>query len=272
MHNNYSEFELNGIPARFHRTALFYGEDGFRHIRAASVTIVGLGGVGGHAAANLARTGVGSLHLIDFDLINESSLNRSPYAEPADVGQQKTRVLAQYLQRICPATSIRATESFCREDTIAQLLPAAGDDRPDVVLDAIDSLNPKVGLLAWCHDHGLKVFSSMGAAGKMDAGQVRTGDISETRVCPLAKFVRSRLKRRGVQEGISCIWSLEQGDADRPGAYPESREETSSLDDRNTRKRHTLASQMTMPGVFGYGLASMILDYIVAKGEPDVSP
>lgn len=272
MHNNFSESELAGIPARFHRTVLFYGVEGFRSIRAASVTIVGLGGVGGHAATNLARTGVGNLHLIDFDVVNESSLNRSPYAEMADVGRQKTDVLASYLNRICPDTIVRISEAFCREDTIADLLPSHGAGRPDVVLDAIDSLNPKVGLLVWCHENGLQVFASMGAAGKMDVGQVRTGDISETRVCPLAKFVRSRLRRRGVLEGIPCIWSLEQGDADRPDAIPESGDETSSLDDRNTRRRNTLASQMTLPGVFGYGLAAMILDHIVSKGEPNVSP
>ncbi len=272
MRKNFSESELGGIPARFHRTALFYGEGGFRRIRSSSVTIIGLGGVGGHAAANLARTGVGTLHLIDFDVVNESSLNRSPYAEPADVGQQKTGVLATYLNRICPDTIVRVSEAFCREDTIADLLPLGGEDRPDVVLDAIDSLNPKVGLLTWCHENGLKVFASMGAAGKMDVGQVRTGDISETRACPLAKFVRTRLRRRGVHEGISCIWSMEQGDADRPNASAVSDEATSSLDDRNTRKRNTLASQMTMPGVFGYGLASMILDHLVKTGEINVSP
>lgn len=272
MHNDFSESDLTGIPARFHRTALFYGGDGFQRIREASVTIIGLGGVGGHAAVNLARTGVGHLHLIDFDLVNESSLNRSPFAEPSDIGHQKTGVLARYLNRICPDTKVRISEAFCREETIADLLPASGDDRPEVVLDAIDSLNPKVGLLAWCHDHGIKIFSSMGAAGKMDAGQVRTGDISETRICPLAKFVRSRLRRRGVFEGIPCIWSLEQGDADRPDAAPESENVTSPHDERHSRKRNTLASQMTMPGVFGYGLASMILDHIISKGEHNVSP
>ena len=250
------------ISPRHHRTVLFYGEEQFRRIRAASVTVVGLGGVGGHAAVNLARSGIGSLHLVDFDKVTDSSLNRSPFAEPGDIGRLKTEALKDYLARVCPDTSVKVTEAFCGDDTLADLVPTGST--PDLVIDAIDSLNPKVALLVWCVEHDVPVLTSMGAAGKRDVGLVRTGDLSESTICPLARKVRTRLKKRGIANGITAIWSIEKAQAHRPGAPKEvGQEPTHALD--GTRERHTLASQMTLPGVFGYGLAAMALDKISLK-------
>ncbi len=242
-----SHFDPAAFAPRHHRTVLFYGEAAFHRIRKASVTVIGLGGVGGHAAVNLARSGVGRLHLVDFDSVSDSSLNRSPFAEPDDVGRLKADVLRDYLARVCPDTTVAATEAFCGDDTLAQLVPVEPDGRPDLVVDAIDSLDPKVALLVWCHGRGIPVIASMGAAGKWDVGKVRTGDLAESTICPLARKVRTRLKKRGVTEGIPAIWSIEKSVAHRPST---------------TRERHTLASQMTMPGVFGYGLAAMALGFI----------
>lgn len=260
------------FPPRHYRTVLFFGEEGFRRIRHAAVTVVGLGGVGGHAAVSLARSGVGSLHLVDFDTVSESSLNRSPFAEPADVGRPKTDALRDYLARTCPDTEIRVTEAFCGDDTLPVIAPPEPDDRPHVVIDAIDSLNPKVGLLAWCVGHGIPVLTSLGAAGKLDIGRVRTGDLADSTICPLARKVRQRLKRRGVDRGIRAIWSIEKGAAHRPGAPKETGEvpevNPKSPSYLTTRVRHTLASQMTLPGVFGYGLAAMALDHISRKDIP----
>ena len=273
-----------GPAPRHHRTVLFYGDEAFARIRQARVMVIGLGGVGGHAAVNLARSGVGALHLVDFDVVTESSLNRSPYAEPADVGRPKTAVLAQYLNRVCPDTHVIVTEAFCDDALLPDLLPPAsipaaqeaqptsgspgGTDGPppvDLVLDAIDSLQAKVSLLAWCHEHGIPVIASMGAAGKRDVGAVRTGDLSATQVCPLARQVRNRLKRRGITSGIPCVWSVEKGDAARPEAPPEAG--TNGASETSDHSRPTLASQMTIPGVFGYGLAAMALDHLTAHAN-----
>jgi len=106
----------------------------------------------------------------------------------------------------------------------------------------------------------------MGAAGKSDVGQVRTGDLSESTICPLARKVRIRLKRRGIATGIFAIWSIEKAQAHRPGVAKEIGEETDPAAPEWGRERHTLASQMTLPGVFGYGLAAMGLD-MISKGE-----
>jgi len=258
--------EAGAFPPRHYRTVLFYGEEAFSRIRQANVTIVGLGGVGSHAAMNLARSGIGLLHLVDFDTVSASSLNRSPFAEPDDVGRLKTDVLREYLARVCPDTTITVTEAFCGDDTLPQVVPVEPGSRPDLVIDAIDSLNTKVGLLAWCAGHDVQVITSLGAAGKRDVGMVRTGDLAESTICPLARKVRSRLKRRGITSAIPAIWSIEKAAAHRPAALKETRDvadpEAPAPSYTTTRERHTLASQMTLPGVFGYGLAAMALDLI----------
>ena len=259
-----------GAPApRHHRTVLFYGERAFARIRAARVTVVGLGGVGGHAAVCLARSGIGGLVLIDHDTVTPSSLNRSAFAEPADIGRTKAAVLADHLARVCPDVAVRAVEAFCGDDTLADLVPAEGPGRPDLVIDAIDSLNPKVGLLAWCRRHGLPVVAGLGAAGKRDVGAVRTGDLFQSTRCALARHVRARLRRRGVAGPIPAVWSVENGDAARPGAVKElDRDEAPDPAAPGGRPRHTLASQMTIPGVFGYGLAALALDILCERSEP----
>ncbi len=250
------------IPPRHYRTVLFFGEEKFDRIRKAQVTIIGLGGVGGHAAVNLARSGIGALHLVDFDTVSDSSLNRSPYAEPADLGRLKTDVLRDYLKRVCPDTTVTTTEAFCGNETLPQLVPA--ESGCDLVVDAIDSLNPKVSLLVWCACNDIPVITSMGAAGKWDVGKVRTGDLADSTICPLASKVRKRLKKRGIRGGIPAIWSIEKGLAHRPGAPKEIGGETVVAPD-GSRERHTLASQMTLPGVFGYGLAAMALEFITRE-------
>jgi len=258
------------FPPRHYRTVLFYGEAAFRRITEAAVTVVGLGGVGAHAAVNLARSGLGALHLVDFDTVAESSLNRSPFAEPGDIGRLKTDALRDFLIRACPDTKVTVTEAFCGEDTLPQVIPVEPGSRPDLVIDAIDSLNTKVTLLAWCASHNIPVVASMGAAGKWDVGKVRTGDLAESTICPLARKVRSRLKRRGITGAIPAIWSIEKASAHRPAAPREVREiaDTETAPSyTTTRERHTLASQMTLPGVFGYGLAAMALDHLSREDD-----
>ena len=230
---------------RHNRTILFYGEKAFLKIRQAKVTVVGLGGVGGHAAVNLARSAVGALHLVDFDQVTVSSLNRSAFARPDDVGRTKTEVLAAYLGEVCPDTRVTFTTRRCAADNLAELVPLEAGDRPDLVLDAIDSVRDKVALLAWCREKEIPVIASMGAAGKRDLAQVRTGNISETRVRPLAKQVRLGLRELNAPLDIPCVWSLEKSVSNSGGPLP---------------------SQMSLPGVFGYGMASLALDTITERG------
>jgi len=251
MHNGSSA--APEFPRRFTRTVDLYGAEGFARIRAAAVTVVGLGGVGSHAALAVARSGIGALHLIDFDAVTESSLNRLTAAGPADVGLPKVDVVARHLATSCPDTRTRVSAEFFQADAAARLLAPPCD----LVIDAIDSLNPKVALLAYCVHHGLPVVSSMGAAGRRDVAKVRVDDIADTRGCPLARRVRRLLRLAGVATGIACVYSIEPG----VGALPPDEEEPQL---GPGRVRRHLPSSIALPGIFGYGLASVALDRIAS--------
>jgi tRNA A37 threonylcarbamoyladenosine dehydratase len=242
------------FPERFARTVDLYGAGGFRRIRSAQVAVFGLGGVGSHAALALARSGIGTLLLVDFDCITASSLNRNPVAGPADVGRPKVEFLAAHLALTCPDTTVTTRQVFFHDDTAAELLTPA----PDLVIDAIDSLNPKVLLLAHCSRRELPVISSMGASSRSDVTRVRTGDLATTRICPLAKKVRQRLRRLGIAGGITCVYSEETP----VPSLPPAREDLTV--DRG-RVRNRLPSQISLPGIFGYALASLALGRIVCE-------
>ncbi|MHB8078296.1 MAG: ThiF family adenylyltransferase [Candidatus Krumholzibacteriia bacterium] len=245
-------------PGRFTRLVDYYGADGFARVRAARVAVIGLGGVGAHAALALARSGVGRLLLVDHDSVTVSSLNRSPVATLADVGHPKAEVLARHLAAACPDTAVEPRVEFCHDDTLAALLTPA----PAVVVDAIDSLTPKLALLAHCVTGGLAIVSSMGASSRRMTAGLRIGDIAESRTCPLARRVRQRLRRRGIASGITCVWSEEPSGGDLPPDLGD------RLNDRG-RVRNRLPSQISLPGMFGYALAALALERIAGAGPGD---
>jgi tRNA A37 threonylcarbamoyladenosine dehydratase len=244
------------VTGRFTRLVDYYGADGFARVRAARVVVIGLGGVGAHAAVALARSGVGRLVLVDHDSVTVSSLNRSPAATLEDVGRPKTDVLAGHLARTCPDTAVETRIEFCHVDTLAALLTPT----PAVVVDAIDGLTPKLALLVHCVTGGLPVVSSMGASSRRLTVGLRIGDIAESRTCPLARRVRQRLRRRGIASGIMCVWSEEPAG----GALPP------DLGDRlcdRGRVRNRLPSQISLPGMFGYALAALALERIAGTED-----
>ncbi|MCD4777323.1 MAG: tRNA threonylcarbamoyladenosine dehydratase [Candidatus Aegiribacteria sp.] len=240
------------IERRFDRVADFLGKDSFRAIRRSDVTVIGLGGVGCHAAVALARSGIGSLRLVDFDKLTETSLNRNPLADPGDCGKYKVDVVADNIRRTCPETRVEVLREFFHTDTAASILKP----EPDVVIDAIDSLNPKTALIEYCVERKIPVFSSMGASGRRDPSLVRTGDISESRSCPLARQLRKYLRKRGITDGIACVYSIEPaGDNSLPP-------DIKDLTLRKGRVRNRIPSMIIMPGIFGYALAGMVLDHL----------
>lgn len=245
-------------PERFTRTMDLYGEAGFARIRAARSIVCGLGGVGAHAAVALARSGIGALTLIDFDEVTASSLNRSPAAAEADLGRPKAEVIRDHLRVTCPQTETRAVRAFFHLEAADDLLSPA----PDWVADAIDSLNPKVALLAECVGRGIPVASSMGAAGRTDVSLVRSGDLWQSRGCPLASRVRKFLRRQGIDAPIPCIWSEEPPCEALPPDLGD------QVLDRG-RVRNRLPSGIALPGIFGYALASLILDRLASGPEPE---
>ncbi|MBN2586883.1 MAG: ThiF family adenylyltransferase, partial [Candidatus Fermentibacteraceae bacterium] len=193
-----------------------------------------------------------SLRLVDFDRLTATSLNRNPLAGPEDCGRSKVDIVACSLRRMCPDTAVTTEETFFHADTAGSLLAPA----PNAVIDAIDSLNPKAALLEECLARGIPVFSSMGASGRRDPGQLRTGDISETMGCPLARQLRKYLRKRGIEEGIACVYSIEPADGH---SLPPDHEDITL---RRGRVRNRIPSLITIPGIFGYTLAGMVLDFI----------
>ncbi len=237
---------------RFDRVVDFFGSDSFLRIRGAEVAVIGLGGVGCHAAAALARSGIGILRLVDFDRLTETSLNRNPMARLKDCGGYKVDIVADHLRRTCPDTRVETIGEFFHSDTADLILKPA----PDAVVDAIDSLNPKAALLEYCVEQRIPVFSSMGASGRRDPSHVNTGDISRTRTCPLAKQLRKYLRKRGITSGIPCVYSTE------PAGNHSFPPDTDDLTYERGRVRNRISSLMVMPGIFGYTLAGMVLDKI----------
>lgn len=238
----------SGAPGGpFGRTIDLWGAGGFERLRRAHVVVIGLGGVGSHTAVALARSGVGRLRLVDIDQVSETSLNRHAVARVTDVGRPKTELMVEALGAIAPQTAVEGRRAFFHVDTAPELL--AGP--PDAVVDAIDGLNPKVALLRYCLEHGLPVFSSMGASARSDPGALRVGDIAESQVCPLARAVRRRLHRVGIRGGIPVVYSVEVPRAPLPP-------DEAPLEGRG-RQRLRLPSSSALPGMFGYALAALVI-------------
>jgi len=245
--------------SQFSRTVDLLGAEGFARLRRAFVVVIGLGGVGSHAAVGLARAGLGRLRLVDFDAVTATSLNRHAVALPEHVGRPKAQVVADFVARIHPSIEVDAREAFFHDDTAAELL--GGD--PDLVLDAIDSLNPKVALLEACTARGLAVVTSLGASSRTDPGKVRVAPLDQTRGCPLGKALRKRLRRRGVDlSRVTAVHSIE-----RPGPTlpPDGGEGWYG----DGRPRNRLPSLSTLPGVFGYAAANAAILAIARAGHPE---
>ncbi len=181
----------------FGRTELLIGEDGLRRLQAARVALFGLGGVGSFAAEALARSGVGYLRLVDFDIVGPSNFNRQLYALHSTAGQAKVAVATARLRDINPEMSIDGREAFFHANNAEELLAAP----LDFVIDAIDSLGPKCELLAQCATRGLPVISAMGAAARTDPFALRLGTVWDSEGCPLARKVRQNLRKRGIDAG-----------------------------------------------------------------------
>lgn len=232
----------------FSRTIDLLGDEGFAKLQHAFVVVMGLGGVGSHAAAALVRSGVGRLRLVDFDQLTLSSLNRHVQATQADVGEGKAAVLARHLLQVNPTLQVECAAQFFHNETAEDLL--AGP--PSFVVDAIDSYNPKAALLRYCVEHQLPVVSCMGASARTNPTLLRIADISQTRVCPLARVVRRKLKKFAITQGIPTVFSIE---LPRQPLPPDENDEVY----RRGRVRNRLPSLGVMPGIFGYTAASIVI-------------
>ena len=200
------------VHRRFDRIARLVGEPGIQRLAKSHVMVVGLGGVGSHAAEALVRSGVGMISLVDFDLICVTNVNRQLQAMKGNVGKPKANVLAERLRNINPQAKIRAVPLFYDKRTSDALLN--GSKRPDFVVDAIDNITAKCHLLARCRDLEIPIVCSTGASGRWDPTAVQVSDLSKTKVDPLAMNVRKILRRqydfpRYKKWGIPAVFSEE---------------------------------------------------------------
>lgn len=232
------------------RTELLLGKERLAQLQRAHVLIVGLGGVGAYAAESLCRAGIGELTLVDADTVEETNRNRQLLALTSTVGQPKTEVLAERLQLINPDVKLHLIHEFLRDERTIEVLQQADYD---YVVDAIDSLSPKVFLIYHAMQRKLRVVSAMGAGGKMDPSQVQVADISKTYQCRLAHTVRKRLHKMEIYKGFKAVFS------------PEPVREGSVCLDANPEinKLSTVGTISYMPAIFGLVAASVVIRDLV---------
>jgi tRNA A37 threonylcarbamoyladenosine dehydratase len=246
---------------RFVRTEMLFGKEGMERLRAARVAVVGLGGVGSYAVEALARAGIGGLRLVDFDDIKESNINRQLYALGSTVGRKKVEVAGERVMDINPDCKLEILPVFADGETTAGILR-----KPlDAVIDAIDSVGPKIQFLSSAVASGVFVVSSMGAATRSDPSAIRVGDISATRICPLARYIRTRLRKRGVNSGIQCVYSIEPA-TEQSKEIPE--EEHAEDAFNRGRTRTPLGSFSCLPGIFGLIAAREVIIRITGYIPP----
>ena len=193
------------------RTELLLGKERAGKLAESHVLVIGLGGVGAYAAELICRAGVGAMTIVDADTVNASNINRQLPALHSTLGEPKVEVVARRLLDINPRMRLTAINEFLRDERTEEVLLS----QPfSFVVDAIDSLSPKVFLMRAAYSRRIPIISSMGAGAKMDPSRVRVADISKTTGCALARAVRKRLKGMGVRQGIPVVFSTELADTD----------------------------------------------------------
>ncbi|KAL3471007.1 hypothetical protein BJX99DRAFT_238306 [Aspergillus californicus] len=264
------DYDEELILEQLARNRVFLKDDGLAKLRSSFIIVVGCGGVGSHAVASLARSGVSKIRLIDFDQVTLSSLNRHALATLADVGTPKVHCIRRRLQQIVPWVRFDCQNELFGGSAADDLLApwSMNDDdkgqKPTYVLDCIDNIQSKVELLHYCHSHSIPVISSMGAGCKSDPTRIIISDISVGTDDRLSRSTRRRLKLLGVNSGIPVVYSTERPGPGKAALLPLSEEEFSKgqvdelsvLPDFRSRILPVLG---TMPAVFGYTLANHVI-------------
>lgn len=231
-------------PGWLERTELLLGKEKSDLLKTAHVLVVGLGGVGAYAAEMIARAGVGCLTIADADVVSASNINRQLIALHSTKGAYKTDLVKQRLLDINPDIKVNAITKYIRDDETGILLDAA---EYDYVVDAIDTLSPKVNLIKGALDRRIPLVSSMGSGAKTNPAQVQISDISKTHHCPLAHMLRKRLHRLGIRKGFYAVFS------------PEPVREGSMIIAEETNKKSNVGTISYMPAVFGCFCASVAI-------------
>jgi tRNA threonylcarbamoyladenosine dehydratase len=245
----------------FSRTRLLIGEEKLAVLNAARVAVIGLGAVGSYAVESLTRAGVGNLLLIDFDTIRHSNFNRQLFAVEHNLNRLKIDAARERVLSINSACNVECRKEFVDGTTIQKVF----DAKPDMIVDAIDSLGPKAHCMAACVSAGVRFISSLGAASRMDPLAVRVGDISETEMCPFARMIRKKLHRMGIYTGVRCVYSVEspRGQAACADVEPEDGGYARG------RTRKSIGSISFVPGMFGLVAACDVVKTLIGENAPE---
>ena len=233
------------------RTSILLGEQVLDSLAAKKVMVVGLGGVGAYAAEMLCRAGVGNMVLIDSDTVGETNLNRQLIALNSTLGKLKSEVLAQRLLDINPKVQLTLISEYVEEENIPRIFETAGE--LDYVVDAIDTLAPKISLIKHCVQNGIPHVTAMGAGAKLDATKIRIADLSKSYNCPLAYILRKKLRKEGISKGFKVVFSEELPD----------REAIVPMEERN--KKSQVGTISYLPAVFGCVCAQAAIEHLIQQ-------
>lgn len=226
------------------RTALLLGDEKLEALRQANVLVVGLGGVGAYAAEMIARSGVGRMTIADADTVSATNINRQLIALHSTIGKQKAELMAERLRDINPEIELTIVNRFIKDDETDALLDS---QKFDYVVDAIDTLSPKLALIKGCLDRNIPLVSSMGAGAKTDPTKMDICDIAKTHHCPLAHMLRKRLHKIGIRSGFKAVYS------------PEPVREGAMILCEEQNKKSNTGTISYIPALFGIGCASVVI-------------
>lgn len=226
------------------RTELLLGPEKVERLRSKHVLIAGLGGVGGYAAEAICRAGVGEMTVVDSDVVHASNRNRQLLALSSTEKMSKVELMSRRLLDINPRLKLNGLEVYLKDEKIPELFQTPFD----YVVDAIDTLSPKVYFIRECLAHKRLLVSSMGAGGRLDPSQIRTADLSESHGCTFAQAVRKKLHGLGIHNGFKVVFS--------PEPVPK---EAMVVTDSEINKKSTVGTISYMPAIFGLTAASVVI-------------
>ena len=232
------------------RAQLLFKKEGLEKLNKANILIVGVGGVGSFAAEFIARAGIGNITIVDGDVVDITNINRQLPALHSTVGLSKIDVVGNRLLDINPELNLTKVQEFLSPERAFEIVT----DQYDYVLDCIDSVTPKLNLIIAAKRKRVKIISSMGAGGKMEASKVKVSDISKTQNCFLAKAIKKRLKEVKIDKGVKVVFSSEIQD-----------EKSLKITDGKNFKKSFYGTNSYMPGLFGLYAAETVIRYLLKQ-------
>ena len=236
----------------FSRTQLLFGEEAMNKLKKCRVAVFGVGGVGGYVVEALARTGIGTIDVIDNDKVSLTNINRQIIETHKTIGQDKVDVIEEKIHDICPDIVVNKFKCFYLPETADQF----DFTQYDYIVDAIDTVKGKLEIVRQANLAGVKIISSMGAGNKVDPTAFKVADIYKTNVCPLAKVMRHELRKMGIKK-LKVVYSEEQA------LQPLNDDSIIEAESKNTLKRAIPGSTAFVPSVAGLIIAGEVIKDLI---------